>query len=514
MSDWSDGYVKGVDYTYDYYRELNPFAARLALLNAGFACSGESTGVACELGFGFGASTTIHAAASASEWWGTDFNPVQARFARELAQASGANVHLFDESFADFCCRSDLPEFDFIGLHGIWSWVSDENRRLIVDFIRRRLRVGGVLYISYNTQPGWAQMVPMRQLMIEYMETMSAPGEGIVGRIDSAIKYVDDLLEASPGYVSLNPAAASRVKTLKGQNRNYLAHEYFNRDWQPMLFAEFSRWLEPAKVSFACSAQYSDHFDVFNLLPAQVQILGKISDVTFRQSARDFMVNRQFRKDYWIKGPHRLTPDEQKAALRDQAVVLITDPGEIVLKADGSLVERDLPALIYRPIIELLADRQVRSLGQIEDQLSDSGIPFGPLVEAIMVLIGKGNVAAVQDGTTTRRAMDGAAKLNRHLIESSVRSARVRHLASPVTGGGVFVQDFHLQMLLAREQGLELPEQWAEFIRQGLVAKGAGLSKPGGGLMSVEESLAALTTEAKSFAAKQLPRLQTLKVVA
>jgi SAM-dependent methyltransferase len=66
---------------------------------------------------------------------------------------------LFDESFAEFASR-DLPEFDYIGLHGIWSWISDENRAVIVDFIRRKLKVGGVLYISYNTLPGWAPLPP------------------------------------------------------------------------------------------------------------------------------------------------------------------------------------------------------------------------------------------------------------------------------------------------------------------------------------------------------------------
>lgn len=106
----------------------------------------------------------------------TDFNPSQAGFAQELAAASGAGAQLFDQAFAEFCNRPDLPDFDFIGLHGLWSWISDENRAVIVDFIRRKLKVGGVLYISYNAQPGWAAMVPMRDLLAEYSEVMGAPG--------------------------------------------------------------------------------------------------------------------------------------------------------------------------------------------------------------------------------------------------------------------------------------------------------------------------------------------------
>ena len=70
-----------------------------------------------------------------------------------------ASANLSDESFEEFCRRQDLPDFDFIGLHGIWSWVSDKNRQVIVDFIRRKLKVGGVVYVSYNTQPGWAPMI-------------------------------------------------------------------------------------------------------------------------------------------------------------------------------------------------------------------------------------------------------------------------------------------------------------------------------------------------------------------
>jgi SAM-dependent methyltransferase len=130
----------------------------------------------------------MHAAASVCSWHGTDFNPSQAGFAQELAAASGANAHLFDESFAEFSTR-DLPEFDYIGLHGIWSWISDENRQVIVDFIRKKLKVGGVLYISYNTLPGWGTFAPMRHLMTQHASVMGPTGKGVVSRVDGALEF-------------------------------------------------------------------------------------------------------------------------------------------------------------------------------------------------------------------------------------------------------------------------------------------------------------------------------------
>ncbi len=155
MSAWSDGYVSEIGYTYGYYGELNPNHVVLPLLMAGLAVPEVAT--ACELGFGQGVSLNAHMAASNVEWWGTDFNPSQAGFAQDLAKQSGGKAHIFDQSFGEFCTREDLPDFDFIGLHGIWSWISNENRKILVDFIRRKLKVGGVLYISYNTLPGWRQ---------------------------------------------------------------------------------------------------------------------------------------------------------------------------------------------------------------------------------------------------------------------------------------------------------------------------------------------------------------------
>ncbi|MDR0779900.1 MAG: class I SAM-dependent methyltransferase, partial [Pseudomonadales bacterium] len=178
-NDWSAGYVSEVGYTYGYYPEMNPLRARLLLLQNGIAPP-PTLGQACELGFGQGVSTAVHAAASPVQWYGTDFNPSQAGFAQELVEKSGADAKLYDSSFEEFCQRDDLPEFDYIGLHGIWSWISDENREYIVDFAKRKLKVGGLLYISYNTLPGWAAFAPIQHLMSMHSDTMGTGGQGVI----------------------------------------------------------------------------------------------------------------------------------------------------------------------------------------------------------------------------------------------------------------------------------------------------------------------------------------------
>ncbi len=511
MSDWTSGYVADINYTYGYYPELNPLRLRLAFLNAGLVS--PEVGSACELGFGQGMSANLHAAASVASWHGTDFNPAQADFAQELAHASGADVKLFDEAFADFAHRPDLPNFDFIGLHGIWSWISDANRTVIADFVRRKLKVGGVLYISYNTQPGWAAMVPMRDLLTGYSEIMGAPGQGIVTRIDAALEFAEKLLATHPTYARANPQVAERLKKIQGQNRNYLAHEYFNRDWLPMSFARMAEWLSPAKLNYACSAHYLDHVDAVNLTAEQQALLKEIPDAMFRETVRDFMVNHQFRRDYWVKGARKLNALEQAEALRAQRVVLVQPRTDVSLKVTGNLGEATLQEAVYNPILDLLADHQSKTLGQVEQAVTAQGISFAQVLQAVMVLTGSGALQAMQDDATASKAKKQTDRLNTFLIDKARGSDEISYLASPVTGGGVTLGRFQQLFLLARSQGKKEPAEWAQYVWHALAAQGQGIIKEGKMLETAEENLAELMAQAQPFAEKQLPILQALQIV-
>ncbi len=511
MTDWTSGYVADIGYTFGYYQELNPLRARLAFLNAGLVP--PESGVHCELGYGQGMSANIHAAASCSTWYATDFNPAQAAFAQSLAAVSGGNAHLTDEAFAYFCTRTDLPEFDSIGLHGIWSWINDENRAVIVDFIRRKLKVGGVLYISYNTQPGWAAMVPMRDLLTEHSEVMGVAGQGIVKRIDGALEFADKLLATNPNYLKVNPVVTERIKGMKAHNRNYLAHEYFNRDWLPMPFSKMAQWLEPAKVGFACSAEYLAHIDAVNLTVEQQALLKEIPDAMFQQTVRDFMVNQQFRKDYWVKGARRLSPLEQAEALRAQKVVMTVHSTGVSLKVTGALGEATMQEAVYNPILNALADHKPQTLGQLEQALKGQNIAFAQLVQAVLILAASGTLQAVQDEALTPKAKKYTDKLNTVLNDKARSSNDITYLASPVTGGGVMVGRFQQLFMLALEQGKKKPEEWAAFTWQILAVQGQKIVKEGKTLETPDENLAELTAQAHDFATKQLPIMKALQVI-
>ena len=510
MSDWTGGYVAEIGYTHGYYAELNPLRIKLAFLNAGYAF--PETGTACELGFGQGVSTNVHAAASVTRWYGTDFNPAQAGYARELAAASGADVKLYDEAFDAFCNRADLPEFDFIALHGIWSWISDANRQVIVDFIRRKLKVGGVVYISYNTQPGWAAMVPLRNLLAEHAQLMAAPGEGIVPRIDASLAFAEKVLEGGALFGRVNPLLAERLKHLKTQNRQYLAHEYFNQDWMPMSFSDMRKWLDDAKLTYACSAHILDHVDILNLTTEQQQVLKDIPDRMFRETVRDFMVNSQFRRDYWVRGARPLSMVQRVEALRPLRFVLVVPRDQVTLKVKGVIGEADMHEAMYKPILDVLASHRIVSFQEIAEAVAPAGVNMDKLVQAILVLVSKSVLCPAQDDAAIEAALPAATRLNRRLCEEARYSDAVAAVASPVIGGAVNLNRVDKLLLLALGQGIAQPEAAARFVLGSLSVGGARLLKDGKALETPEAELDEAIRLTNGFHEKLLPMLKALRV--
>lgn len=499
MNQWAEGYVSDIDYAYAYFPELNPLNMRLAFLNAGLEY--PELGAACELGFGQGMSLNLHAAATTVAWHGTDFNASQASFARNLAAISGSGAKVRDDSFAEFAHNPDLPDFDFVGLHGVWSWISDENRAVIVDFLRRKLKLGGVVYISYNTLPAWGPVMPLRQLMTQHTRVFGAEGQGTAGRIDQALEFVDRLVAADPAYFRVNPQLVERFEEMKTQSRLYLAHEYFNRDWQPIDFPSMAGWLDGAKLSYACPASYMDHLIARTLAPAQQALLNDIHDPVFREGVYDFIVNRQFRKDYWIKGPRSLSSPERMERLRSLRVMLQPQPLPV-------------PSVMgYENILEILAENRPMSLGQLEQALAPKGVHFGLILQAAIYLSGSGHLAAVQDEASVAQASKRVQKLNAHLLGLARYSDSIGQLANPTTGGGVEVDHVQKLFLLQLGQGGQQPAELAQFAWQTLQALGRPVLKAGAPLAGAEESLAELTERAARFLAEQLPLLQALHVV-
>ncbi|HVE06026.1 MAG TPA: class I SAM-dependent methyltransferase [Paraburkholderia sp.] len=461
MNSSSFDLAEEVPYTYSYCDELNPLRAALPLLANGF----EPPAIqhACELGFGQGVSINLHAAGAPVQWHGVDANPEHVEFAQQLAQRAQISLQLSSQRFGEYCRRGDLPDFDFIGLHGVWSWISDKDRATLTDFIARKLKPGGVLYVSYNTLPGWAAMLPLRDLMHAHLRAGDATGTAPLSRIGDAAAFAQQVMNAQAGYALVNPSLRERVQGLASEDPRYLAHEYFSRNWKPTSFSEVAAALDAADLVYAGSADYRDHVDSINLTSTQRTLLAGIGDVALRETTRDLCVNRSLRRDYWIRQPRMLDTDAKQAALRAQRVILALPEAKVALQVRGALGETALPEAQYRPILRALATGRPTTLGEIERSVRPFGIPLPQIVTAIELLIATGQVFNAQPDERICDAQAGAARMNAALCEHAHGSGAVPFLVSPVTGAGVAVPHVAQLFMLARMRGNTGPAQWATF---------------------------------------------------
>ncbi|NBU25236.1 MAG: class I SAM-dependent methyltransferase [Gammaproteobacteria bacterium] len=224
-ADCAEGYVEEIPYTYGYHPDLDPARMQAALRRAGIEPPEVAT--ACELGYGQGLSLAIHAVAGRARWWGTDLLAAHAANVRALVAGTAARLEAADQPFAVFCARDDLPQFDFIGLYGVWSWVSEANRDCIVRFAARRLRPGGVLFVSYNALPGWAPMSPLRELLVAHAAAQPS-AMPLAARIEAAMAHAGARVLRDAAWVEAHPGLEAEWRTIRHKDVAYLAHEFFN----------------------------------------------------------------------------------------------------------------------------------------------------------------------------------------------------------------------------------------------------------------------------------------------
>jgi SAM-dependent methyltransferase len=509
---WNEGYVTDIDYTYGHYAELEPHRALFVLTYAGYSTPKLEN--ACEIGFGQGISLNINAAGSDIHWYGNDFNPNQVANAQRLSEMFESEMQIFDDDFLSFLNRNNLPKFDFISLHGIWSWVSDQNREIIKEIIKTKLNVGGIVYISYNTLPGWNQMIPIRNLMMDVMEANTSGMELSNNRVEKTLASMTDFLNLNPKYFAQNPAGKKKLEDLTTQNKNYVAHEYFNRDWKAMNFSDAAKILDDAKISYVASANLLENLDVLNLSQEQSKYLSGIENQSLRETMRDYFLSQTFRKDYWIKGKLKLSAHERMIALDKFNLVAAKSLGDFNYKLTCNIGEANLTEDVYKPIVELMSDHKPRSIAVIRESLSSvNSISTEQILEALYILVGNGTLGLAFDQKIAKQRYQKTNRLNTYFMEKSVDATYVNYLVSPLTGSGIPVGRIEQIFIKLYTEKVENAKDLASKVQQILETRGQTLTIEGAAVEHGKALEGALLKAAQRFKDHLLPIYKSLMLL-
>ena len=348
-SDWTQGYVTDVLYTEHFFRELAPaWLNYVAVLNGCQPRPLDPGFTYMELGCGLGQTVTLLAGAHPQgRFYGVDFNPAHVDWGRRYAAAAGIrNVEFLERSFLDLGA-SEVPECDFIVLHGVYTWVGPQVRAGIQRIIRERLKPGGLVYNSYNCLPGWAADSPLQKLVYETARHLTGDASQ---RTQAALKSIQELAGAKFGYFTATPTAGKMAAKMAERNANYLAHEFLNEYWTPFYSADVADEMANAKLNFVGSATLAEnHIELLGSEELQAKVKAQPTQ-RLRQLFQDVAQNQRFRRDVFVRGHAQLNRAAIQRNMESQVFGSLRDLKPLtnvakVARGEVKFDEKGFPAL-------------------------------------------------------------------------------------------------------------------------------------------------------------------------
>lgn len=450
MNDWGAGYVTDIEYLPGYYREQAPAHMTLACLLGGAAppdLDGDFT--YCDLGCGAGQTAALLAAANPQgRFYGVDFHPAHIARAQSFVKVAKLdNIQFVEAGFAELAdanCGPALPMFDVVALHGVYAWISRENRAALVRLLARIVKPGGMVYVSYNSLPGWAAVAPLQRLLFEHAALTQGPATAkAAAALDFAVK-----LRAVGASVLGETEALAQLKSAgptdnEAEKLAYLAHEYLNAHWSPLYHADVAREMAAAKLAYAGSATLLENFPALSLTAAQRSALDSIGDPILRETFKDYCANRPFRRDVFVRGARRLSTAERDRRLSALRLALTVPREDCRTSFKAPLGEAEMDPRRYEAIFDALADgpKTVGELLALPDVERGGNPPPGP-AEVAGLLVGAQQAMVVTESGGAGRPDGGAAQRHNRLRVADALTDMNRKtlaLASPLCGAGLHV---------------------------------------------------------------------------
>jgi SAM-dependent methyltransferase len=439
---WMSGYVGDVAYTLGFYRELSPSFLNYVCIINGYAGISKSRGLRyCELGCGRGYGTALLAAANPdSEFVGIDFNPSHIGEARDFAARAGiANITFLESSFADAALAADstIAGFEVVAMHGVYNWVSRGVRDNIHDFLRSRLLPGGIAYISYNVMPGWAAAAPVQRILKEYADRSSGDS---LHRVAKGREILKTLGDKSSRFTVENPSAKRRIDMMEKQDPRYIAHEFLNDTWEPLYVTEAMAALAEAKLTYVGSANIAENRLSLCVQPELAQLVQSAPDVALRELLKDYAINKQFRRDVYVKGPTRLSGRDAQRHYDEMALALVALPKPLpetwrIPSGTAKLKDATVNSILAHLAGGPATAGALRAMGK-EAGIADGEVPavLDVLIHNAVVTPCRPDFAALDHGTSQR--------VNGAIVELALAGDTHRYLAAPVLGSAISTSYF------------------------------------------------------------------------
>lgn len=257
----------------------------------------------CELGAGSGFTTNLLAAANPfAEFHAVDFNPDHAAAGERLAWAGALpNVRHHALDFA--AAREALPDCDFVALHGVWTWVGDAARRDVLAFLARRLRPGGLVFVSYTARPGMDGVAALRAAILG--AGLLAEEQPAAERVARVRDWIARLRAAAPALADQDPTLATYIDAFGAMADAMALHDFLAPDWRAEFHTAVRDAMAAIGLEWVAEADLPMNLPGAGLPAAQAGLLAEGGGETLK----DLLLRRTFRRDVYRRpGPSAAAP--------------------------------------------------------------------------------------------------------------------------------------------------------------------------------------------------------------
>lgn len=285
--------------------------------------------------------------------YAVDAMPEHVAFARTLCAEAGIdNLSLHDASFGAPELDA-LPQFDYIVLHGVYSWIGAQPRSDMLRFIAGHLKPGGLVYVSYNAMPGWAADLPTQRLLQE----LAAPAAGDSNaRFATASAVLQRMTDAGARALRASPLASRELEERRKTSPvAYFAHEFLPSAWQAYYVTDVRRTLAQFGLLPIASATLRDNFDSYTIAQRGRDELTTVADANLRELLRDYFRGTRDRRDVFGRSVPGLDDDERRARLLATTYHLAAPPESVSYRMTTAAGEVQFDTPIARRIVDALS---------------------------------------------------------------------------------------------------------------------------------------------------------------
>jgi SAM-dependent methyltransferase len=509
----TNGYVTELDYIPGFYRHMAPTELSFcAAINDAAPPDPTKPYRYLELGCGLGrVFTTLAASNPQSEFIGVDLNAAHIKKANEEIEASQLkNAKAITADITKL--PNDLGDFDYIAVHGVLSWVPPKVQEAILTIGKTLLRQNGLLLLSYNILPGWAPIMPVRELMLQYTRNND---DAPLDKIAAALNYLN-YIKNDAAYFKTNPYAAEHVDGLNELDPRYLVHEYLNECWSPLYFSDVHDRCADNNLSYVGQMPPPKNFDC------------TVSSDTLRELLQGAKTKRtvEIHKDYFNPGLFRwdiYTPADNAPKTKEPVATRLASMSATRYKTKSARHINGVSTRVGDAVIEINEPAQLKVLAKctrsatLTEILADEALDaHDEITHAVMTCASFGalNIQIKKENAATPlKTMQYtlANKFNQVVAARDAFAGRPTALASQIAGSGVSLSDIEAGFTWLLTDGGE--EKILDRAAVQLSEKGGSLMKKGQPITDNKEIIFALNNAYSKFKTNTLPKLVELGVL-